>query len=91
MPYTTATARRYHNHVTPAVARRVWAAVTRDPNATVVRLAADAGTTFSIAGAALRLLRDAGYIDFSPRSIRARRIIMPFYVGPITIRGEHHV
>lgn len=88
MPYTSATARRYHNHVTPAVARRVWAAVTRQPCATVVALAADANTTFSIAGAALRLLRDAGYVDFSPKSVRARRVIVPFYVGTMRIIGK---
>lgn len=80
MPYTSRCARRYGTHVTFANARRVWAAVTRRPTATVRELADDAGLPFGTVGAALRMLRDAGYIEFDPCTGRARRVLVPFII-----------
>ena len=88
MPYTSATAQQYKNHVTVAVARRVWAAVTATPQATLREIAARADTSYSVAGAALRLLRDAGYVDFDHGTDHGRRVIIPFVVRPFTTRRK---
>lgn len=60
--------------------QRVWAAVTHTPGASVREIAAASGLTYGHTSGILRLLRDAGYIDFAPASARARTIIVPFYV-----------
>lgn len=83
MPYTSRCAERYGIHVTARTARRVWAAVTQDPQATARELGGELGMPFGLVAAALRMLRDAGYIEFDAASVRARRIVTPFIItGP---------
>jgi DNA-binding transcriptional ArsR family regulator len=60
--------------------RRVWAAVTRTPCATVRQLGAQIGMPYGSVSVALRLLRDAGYVHFEDRAGRARTVIVPFVV-----------
>lgn len=75
-----------YDHHRPSLARvrRVWAAVSETPNATVRELGATLDLSPVAVGAALQVLRMAGYIDFAPRSGRARTIIVPF----VTIRAR---
>lgn len=80
MPYDTAIAAAYGHHVTLRNARRVWAAVTAHPQATVRELGGELGMPFGTVAAALRLLRDAGYVEFDAASARARRVLIPFIV-----------
>jgi hypothetical protein len=66
----------------PAIAwvnrRRVWAAVSCQPQATVRELAVLSGVkSQGTVRLHLRFLRDAGYIDFQDGAERARRIILP--------------
>ena len=69
------------NTVSAAVTRRVWAEVTKDPQATVRELAERTGVpSSSNVYLALVRLRDAGYIDFAPNTNRTRRIIVPFAI-----------
>lgn len=65
--------------------QRVWAAVTRTPCASVRELACASGLTYGHTSGILRLLRDAGYIDFAPASARARTIVVPFIVAAPTV------
>ena len=72
---------RYGRYVSEALLRRVWAAVTKEPQIRVRPLAAQLGyRSCSDVSIALRVLRDAGYIDFADRSIGTRQIIVPFYI-----------
>lgn len=58
--------------------RRVWAAVSRQPQATVRELAAMSGLkSQGTVRLHLRFLRAAGYIEFQDGAERARRIILP--------------
>jgi len=63
----------------PHITRRVWAEVTRTPNASVTVLAARAGVVKSTVSRALRTLRAAGYIDYPDRTLQARIVKVPFY------------
>ena len=76
---------RYGAHVSERTVRRVWAIVSREPQITTRRLAQQLGYG-STAGmsVALRILRDAGYIDFEAKTERARTILIPF----ITLRKQ---
>lgn len=58
--------------------RRVWAAVTKYPQATLDELGAIVGYTKSRVWQILEDLRSAGYIDFAPRTKGARTILLPF-------------
>jgi DNA-binding IclR family transcriptional regulator len=68
--------RKLRNHLT--CVRLVWAAVTAHPDATRRELAAAAGLPLSTTNAAVRKLRDAGYIDYRNNRNRTTRIIVPF-------------
>lgn len=83
MSKRTVMQQRYGSHMTVARIRDVWAAVSQSPNATVRELADAVGMPYVIVSASLRLLRDAGYIQFEPRAERARTIVIPF----ITTKG----
>jgi len=58
--------------------RRVWAAVTRDPQATLEELGVGVGYTKSMVRLILRKLRAMGHIDYQDRSKGARTILVPF-------------
>lgn len=60
------------------ITRRVWAEVTKTPNAPITELACRAGVVKSTASRALHALRAAGYIDFPDRTLQARTILVPF-------------
>ena len=64
---------------TVAITRRVWAALTSDPQASYRELAQRVGvaSTYTIECAMVRL-RDAGYIEYAPGASRARRVLVPF-------------
>lgn len=81
---TAALQARYGVAPSDAYTRRVWAAVTRTPRASTKELAVAVGSPASSYGtvaAALRILRDAGYISFADGARRARKIVIPFVVG----------
>lgn len=80
MPYTTEIARRYKHHVTIPNVRRVWSAVTETPCAPTRQLGERLGLSYSYCAAALRLLRDAGYIEFELGSFGGRKVVVPFIV-----------
>ena len=62
----------------PATIRAVWAAVTRQPRATLMQLTAACGKSDTTVWHALRVLRARGYIDYPARTRCARTIIIPF-------------
>jgi predicted ArsR family transcriptional regulator len=78
------------NHVTPKMngntrraihtTRRVWAAITADPQAHIRDLACQLDLNPHTIHRILHQLRDAGYIDFADRSERARTVIIPFCI-----------
>ncbi len=72
--------RRYGNHMSTHNIRRVWALISIQPQLPLRALAAQLGLPYSSIGAALRLLKDAGYIDFPKKSERARTVLVPFVV-----------
>jgi SOS-response transcriptional repressor LexA len=66
--------------VGPGQIRRVWAQVTRTPQASVREMVDAMGLrSTSGVGISLRILREAGYIDYKPGRSRARRVVVPFY------------
>jgi galactokinase/mevalonate kinase-like predicted kinase len=71
---------QYGGYVASATIRRVWAAVTATPRASVRDLAHRERLPVRAVQVALHVLRDAGYIDFAARSCRARTILVPFYI-----------
>ena len=64
--------------------RRVWAAVTREPNIRIRALAERLGVSTSVIGYQLRRLRAAGYITFADNTTGTRQVIVPF----ITLGAE---
>jgi hypothetical protein len=81
---TSATYIRYGQHVTSAHARTIWAALTATPRASIDELHRRTGLARRTCYAAIRLLHDAGYIDAPPYlEGAARRVLIPFYVGPL--------
>lgn len=76
----TAMQERFGTHLRPRQIRRVWAAVTRNPRASKRELSEELGLSFGAIGGALRLLKDAGYINFPKRKSRAITVIVPFFV-----------
>lgn len=83
--YTSRMSKRYYGHATTQDIRRVWAAVSAAPQSTLRELASTLGMHFSGVGAALRLLKDAGYIDFPKGTDHARTILIPF----IELKKDH--
>jgi predicted transcriptional regulator len=69
---------RYKQYVSDASTRLVWRVVTRTPQATTREIGAAIGLGHSGVSAALRMLRDAGYIDFAPRAARARTVLIGY-------------
>lgn len=57
--------------------RLVWGAVSRRPLATVRDLADELSLGYSTVAQALLVLRDAGYIEFTPKRCGCRKIIIP--------------
>jgi predicted transcriptional regulator len=89
MQQRTAIQIRYGQHVTVQHARTIWAALTREPRASIDELRHRTGLARRTCYAAIRLLHDAGYIDAPPfLEGNARRVLIPFYAGPLTIRGK---
>jgi hypothetical protein len=78
MMYTSHMARKYANHATVPDIRRIWAAVSVTPQAPIRELGQQLDMPHSRIAASLRLLKDAGYIDFPKGSERARTILVPF-------------
>lgn len=69
---------RYKQYVSDASTRLVWRAVTRTPQATTREIGAVVGLGHSGVSAALRMLKDAGYIDFAHKSRGARTILIGY-------------
>lgn len=61
--------------------RRVWAEVTKRPQATLDQIGVANGYTKSMVGRILRELRAAGYIQYKDGSKGARTILVPFVTG----------
>lgn len=58
--------------------RRVWAAVSSDPRASVRELSQAAGCSQSVAACALRALVAAGYVTHAgPGTGRSRHVVVP--------------
>jgi predicted transcriptional regulator len=70
----------YGTHLTPTNIRRVWAAITRNPNASNRELARTVGLSFGAIAGALRFLKDASYITFPKGRRRAITVLIPFLV-----------
>lgn len=60
-----------------ATVRRVWAALTVSPNDSTRQLAGKLGMSYGDVGKAIKILRDAGYIQVD--GARARRVLVPLY------------
>lgn len=86
MSSSRAMQQRYGTCLTPENIRRVWQGVTSMPRASKRELADAIGLSWSATSGALRLLRDAGYIDFTRNSVRAITIIIPFGTARIVKR-----
>lgn len=80
MNYSDKMTARYGYYVGRQAIRRVWAAVTQQPCATVRELARVAQLDYRGVACAIRVLHDAGYIDAPPKLARARRVLVPFVV-----------
>ncbi len=68
----------YGNPIAVATVRRVWAALTRSPQAHVGALAKQIGLSPATVRCALKALKVAGYVDWEPGVHGARTIIVPF-------------
>jgi DNA-binding MarR family transcriptional regulator len=60
--------------------RRVWAALTATPDASIRELATRLGIAISTVASHRRRLREAGYIAFEDGGVRATRVLVPLYV-----------
>lgn len=67
-------------------ARRVWAAITRNPRASNRELAAQLNLGYSTVAKALNRLRSEGHIAFEHGDCRAVTIIIPFGSGRVVKR-----
>lgn len=65
--------------------RRVWAALTRRPQASIRELAASLELSYGHVNDALNVLRDAGYIDGPYGSSRARTVLVPLHIAGFRI------
>lgn len=67
-----------HDHRTPSIttARRVWAAITRRPQATVRELADELGLSHGHVNDTLAML---GYVEHEAGASRARTVVVPFH------------
>lgn len=74
---------RYRSSAGPQTTRAVWAAVTRDPCASMDDMAAKLGIARSTVYHALQRLRDLGYISFQDRAKVSRTVLVPCRVGPL--------
>lgn len=61
--------------------RKVWAAVSQQPQATIKELAEIAGIPSGPCRRALAELKKRGYINFSRGAVRARTILIPLWEG----------
>jgi predicted transcriptional regulator len=59
--------------------RRVWAALTEQPDATYRELAQQTGLPLSVVRAAVERLEKAGYVEADPVVARGRRVLVPLY------------
>ncbi len=69
---------RYKQYVSDASTRMVWRLVTKTPQATTRAIGEAVGLGCGSVSAALRMLRDAGYIDFAHKSRGARTIVIGY-------------
>jgi DNA-binding MarR family transcriptional regulator len=60
-------------------ARRVWAAITRDPSASIRELSRTTDLHVLEVQRAIDTLEAAGYITRVPHKSRARVVVVPFY------------
>lgn len=58
--------------------RRVWAALTANPDATIRQIRARTGLHADAVQLAIYQLESAGYITRDPRTARGRRVVVPF-------------
>ena len=79
--YTRDTRAIYGAAPSVATIRRVWCAVSRRPDATIRSLAQETHTATSSVGAALRILKGAGYIQFEVGENCARVVVVPLLVS----------
>jgi Winged helix-turn-helix DNA-binding len=70
--------RRYIQHISPKTIRRVWAALSANPQRSKAELMAELGLARSTFYTALWRLQEAGYID-NPES-GAWRVLVPFRI-----------
>lgn len=68
----------YGQRVSLHTLRHVWAALTANPQAPIRELVAETHTCRASVAAAIEILRQAGYVEFAPRTNRARRVVVPF-------------
>jgi DNA-binding MarR family transcriptional regulator len=59
--------------------RRVWAALTQQPDATYRELAAQTRLSLSAVRGAVQRLEKAGYVEADPVVARGRRVLVPLY------------
>ena len=71
---------RYGNHLSARNVRRVWAQVSQTPHASQRELARALSLSHGAISSALRLLKDAGYIQFPKCASRAVEVLVPFIV-----------
>jgi predicted transcriptional regulator len=65
----------------PATVRKVWAAVTRTPNASMRELACRLDLCPDTVCVAIQTLHVIGYITYEPGTVGARRVLIPFVDG----------
>lgn len=79
----------YGHLISVRFVRRVWAAISANPHATIRELAAQLDAAHSQVAKALTILDDAGYIRREKaghiHSPRACRVVVPF----VEVRHEH--
>lgn len=64
---------------------RVWDAITQQPRASIRELCMATGLAQTTVRHHLRTLCRAGYIEQSPGTRGARRVLVPFFGGPVRI------
>ena len=72
--------KHYGNHLSTRNVRRVWAQVSQTPHASHRELAQALNLSHGAISSALRLLKDAGYVQFPKCASRAVEVIVPFIV-----------
>ncbi len=69
------------NRMNKHLVRKVWAAVTKCPQASIQELATAVGIPYGPCRRSLIDLKRRGYIDFPDNTVRARTILIPLWEG----------